>query len=211
VHPWFGHTVGQLPSQTSPDSMTPLPHTGEQLLSLVELQVPRPPPGQQLSLLAHAVCMPAFWHVAWHVPPLASERSWHPTGGQLIGHDVSGSHVSPASGIPLPQLAAQSTSRFAGDVLQPGGQQPSAVVPLQGSCVVEQRALHVAGEPVNVCTSQHCPGVHPVGHEAGGSQVSPAAMSTTPSPQPAQSESFCALHPAGQQRSLPAAEHVLPV
>ncbi len=31
----------------------------------------------------------------------------------------------------------------------------------------------------------------------------------TPSPQPAQSESFCAVHPAGQQRSLPPFEQVL--
>ena len=153
--------------------------------------------------------MPAFWQAAWHVPPFVSERSWHPIGGQLIGHDDSGSHVSPDSGIPLPQLAGQSTSRFAGDVLQPGGQQPSAVIPLQGSTVVEQRALQVAGEPVNVFTSQHCPGVHPAGHEEGGSQVSPAAMSMIPSPQPAQSESFCAVHPVGQHLSLPAIEHVL--
>ena len=60
VHPWFGQLAGQLPSQVSPDSMTPLPHAGAQLLSLVELQVPRPPPGQQLSLFAHAVWLPAF-------------------------------------------------------------------------------------------------------------------------------------------------------
>jgi hypothetical protein len=75
VHPWLGHVAGQLPSHSSPDSITPLPHTGEQSLSLVELQVPVPPPGQQLSLFEHAVCMPAFWQAAWQVPPFASERS----------------------------------------------------------------------------------------------------------------------------------------
>ena len=41
-----------------------------------------------------------------------------------------------------------------------------------------------------------------VGHESGGSQVSP--LSTTPLPQLAeQSESSAALHPAGQQPSPP--------
>ena len=109
------------------------------------------------------------------MPPFASVRSVHATCGQLITHDVKGSHVSPTSTMPLPHVGAQSTSRFEGEVLQPGGQQPSLVVPLQGSWVVEHRALHVAGEPVNVITSQHCPGVHPVGQDAGGSHVSPAA------------------------------------
>jgi hypothetical protein len=100
-------------------------------------------------------------------------------------------------------------SRLAGDVLQLGGQQPSIVVPLHGSCVVEHFALHVAGEPVNVFTSQHCPGVHAVGQVPGGSQVSPAVGSIVPSPHPAQSESFCAVQPMGQHLSLPAFEHVL--
>src|SRR5262249_36847671 len=95
-----------------------------------------------------------------------------------------------------------------GDVLHPGGQQPSLVVPLHGSCVVEHLALHVAGDPVNVFTSQHWPAVHPVGQLAGGSHVSPDDMSMTPSPHPAQSESFCAVQPIGQHLSLPALEHV---
>jgi hypothetical protein len=111
--------------------------------------------------------------------------------------------------MPLPHVAGQSASRFDGDVLQPGGQHPSIVVPLHGSCVVEQRALQVVGDPVNVCTCQHWPGVHMVGQDEGGSHVSPALVSTTPSPQPAQSESFWAVHPAGQHRSLPAFEQVL--
>jgi hypothetical protein len=111
--------------------------------------------------------------------------------------------------MPLPHIAGQSTSRFAGEVLHPGGQQPSLVVPLHGSCVVEQRALHVIGDPVSVFTSQHCPGGHAVGQVDGGSHVSPAVGSTVPSPQAAQSESFCASHPMGQQRSLPVFEQVL--
>jgi hypothetical protein len=129
------------------------------------------------------------------------------------GHDVgqveSGSHVSPVSTVPLPHAAGQSTSRLEEEVLHPGGQQPSDRAPLQTSCVVEHRALHVAAEPVYVFTSQHCPGVQAVGHEDGGSHVSPASVSMTPSPQPAQSESLPAVQPIGQHRSFPATEHVL--
>src|SRR4051794_31488326 len=109
----------------------------------------------------------------------------------------------------LPQLAGQSTSRFEGEVLHPGGQQPSEMLPLQASCVVVHFALHVAGAPVKVLTSQHCPGVQAEGHDEGGSHVSPAVASMVPSPHPAQSESLWALHPAGQQRSFPALEQVL--
>jgi hypothetical protein len=170
VQAWFGHCVGQLaPSQISPISSTPLPQTGVQLLSFTALH----PLGQQPSLFTHAPCVPEVWHWAWQVPPFASVRSVQATCGQVITHDVKGSHVSPTSTMPLPQVPAQSTSRFAGELLQPGGQQPSLVVPLHGSWVVEQRALHVAGEPVYVVTCQHCPGEHPVGHDPGGSHVSP--------------------------------------
>jgi hypothetical protein len=54
VHATCGHEVGQLPSQSSPASTTPLPHTGVQLLSLRELQVL----GQQLSSFTHLVWVP---------------------------------------------------------------------------------------------------------------------------------------------------------
>jgi hypothetical protein len=205
VHPWFGHDVGQLaPSQSSPISRTPFPQTGAQSLSLSELQ----PLGQQPSAFLHAVSVPDVWHCAWHVPPLARVRNVHPTCGHDIGHDESGSHVSPRSTIPLPHVAGQSTSRFEGEVLHPGGQQPSLVVPLHGNWVVEHRELHVAGEPVNVFTSQHCPTEHDVGQVPGGSHVSPADVSIVPSPHPAQSESLWALQPIGQHLSLPAFEHV---
>ena len=53
--------------------------------------------------------------------------------------------------MPLPHTAAQSTSRLAGDVLQPGGQQPSAVVALQGSGVVE-RSAHCIHTPIHRIT-----------------------------------------------------------
>ena len=50
-----------------------------------------------------------------------------------------------------------------------------------------------------------------MGHVPGGSHVSPADGSTVPSPQPAQSESFCAVQPTGQHLSLAAFEHVFGV
>jgi hypothetical protein len=78
-------------------------------------------------------------------------------------------------------------------VLQPGGQQLSIVAPLQASVAV-QRALHVAGEPEYV--SQQW--VHAVGQLDGGSHVSPAFVSTVPSPHPAQSESWPGEQPTGQ-------------
>jgi hypothetical protein len=205
----FGHELGQLPSHCSPASTTPLPQTGVQSLSLSELQVPEPPPGQQLSPFTHAVTVLPFWHDAAHVPPPTSVRSWQPIGGHDIGHEESGSQVSPDSTTPLPQLAGQSTSRLASDVLQPGGQQPSAVVPLHAFCVVVHLKLQVAGDPEGVTTSQQFgPGAQELGHVEGGSHVSPAVVSMNPSPHPAQSESLPAVHPAGQHWSLPAVEHV---
>jgi hypothetical protein len=145
VHATFEQSVGQLScSQNSPGSMTPLPHTAVQLLSLLALH----PAGQHASSLTHVVCVPDTWHTARHVPPLASARKEQPCGAHDIGHDESGSHVSPTSMTPLPHVAGQSASRFAGDVLHPGGQHPSIAAPLHGSCVVEQRALQVAGDPV---------------------------------------------------------------
>src|SRR3954471_10011075 len=57
--------VGQLPSQVSGASTTPLPHLGEQLLSFSALHAL----GQQLSSLAHPVMLPASTHWRWHCVP----------------------------------------------------------------------------------------------------------------------------------------------
>ena len=149
VQPMFAHEVGQFPSRISPDSTTLLPQEGRQLLSFSELHVP---PGQQLSLLMHAVCVPVSWQAAWQVPPFTSARSVHMFCGHVIGQVESGSHVSPDSTIPLPQLTGQSTSRLASDVLQPVGQQLSGIVPLHATGVEVHLALHVAAEPVYVTT-----------------------------------------------------------
>jgi len=109
--------VGQLPSQVSPASTTPLPQLGEQSLSFVESQ----PAGQQPS---------PFWQVEmfwWAqatlqlaaLPVIVSmvQAFW---SSQVVGQLPS--QVSPGSTTPLPQLAEQSLSL---PLLQFGGQQPS--------------------------------------------------------------------------------------
>jgi hypothetical protein len=169
-------------SQISPGSMTPLPHTGMQLLSFAALH----PVGQQLSLLAQPVIMPpsgALTHWTWHAVP-TSARSVHPMFGHIVGQapappsPIPVSQSSPGSTTPLPHTAMQSASWFA---LQPViGQQPSCAeappipqvsVPVATHCLVQ-------AVPCSVYT------VHPTfEHEDGQlpSQFSPDSM--TPLPQ----------------------------
>jgi len=115
---------------------------------------------------------------------------------QLVGHDEGGSHDSPGSITPLPQVGLQFGSLFE---LQPAGQQaslgPQAVI---GSCW--QRAVQLAALPCMLSRVQALPSSQLVGHDEGGSQVSP--ISTTPFPQVAlQLGSLVALQPDGQQPS----------
>ena len=208
--PIAGHVVGQSPSHSSLPSRTPLPHWAAQSLSLVALHAGR---GQQRSLFTHAVCCPETTHWAVHVPGFCSVRRSQAFCGHDDGHCDAGSHSSPVSCRPLPQNAGQSTSTVAAVMLHPGGQQPSLVVPEHPFATVLQRALQRDALPVYVRVSQHTADTHcsAVEHVPGGSHVSPSSGSTTPSPQPAQSLSVAALHPAGQQRSRPAVEHVFGV
>jgi hypothetical protein len=70
--PTAGHADGQLPSQISPASTTPLPQRGAQSPSLVASQAG----GQQPSgAVLHAVCRTSFTHWAWQVLPLTRRRS----------------------------------------------------------------------------------------------------------------------------------------
>jgi hypothetical protein len=183
---------------------------GAQSLSVVALHAGR---GQQPSPFTHAVCWPETMHWAWQVPAFCSVRRLHAFCGHADGHCDAGSHSSPVSCAPLPHTAGQSTSSVAAVWLQPGGQQPSLVRPEHPRATVLHRALHLSALPVYVFVSQHTADTHCSGveHVPGGSHVSPMSGSTTPSPQPAQSLSVAALHPAGQQRSRPAIEHVFGV
>jgi hypothetical protein len=110
--------VGQdAPSQPSPDSTTPLPHTGEQSLSLVALA----PEGQQRSPF-DATVMGRLLHVTLQLSaePFSTSLVHTTPSSQVVGQ--SPSQASPASRTPLPHSTAQSESLFA---LQPPGQQPS--------------------------------------------------------------------------------------
>src|SRR6185503_18079399 len=125
------HDVGQLlaiaVSQVSPLSTTPLTHTAAQSLSLLRLQAPRPPPGQQPSPPVHAViavCVQATLQLAF-APVRASvvhaSPSLHVMPEQTTAAGAT-SQLSPASMRPLPQ-PGQSTSLVG---TQPVGQKPSA-------------------------------------------------------------------------------------
>jgi hypothetical protein len=189
----------------------PLSQTARQSTSVIALHAL----GQQESgvWLHRVMVLPAVQRAVHIAAEPIRSKSWQPLAGQAVGHDVTGSQVSPASTTLLPQVAEQSTSRFAAEVLHSGGQHPSMVVPEQGTATVLQRALQVGALPVKVVTCQQAAGMQlaGVGQVLGGSQVSPAFLSTTPSPQPAQSMSVAAVQPTGQQRSMAAVWQVFGV
>jgi len=87
------------------------------------------------------------------------------------------------------------------DAVHPVGQHESALAPeqaLMGTC--RQAALHVSAEPVICSIVQGSPSSgQVVGHEAGGSQVSPAPM--CPSGQRGAQSLSLVSQPAGQQPS----------
>jgi hypothetical protein len=115
---------------------------------------------------------------------------------QLLGHEEGGSHVSPVSTTPFPQLGEQSLSLLA---LHPGAQQPS---PDLHSVMGEKlhAAEQLAALPVSESMVQALSSLQLVGHVEGRSQVSP--VSTTPFPQLGeQSLSLLALHPGAQHPS----------
>ncbi len=188
------HALGG--SQVSPRSTTPFPQVAEQLLSLLASQ----PPGQQPSPLAQVemVCrahatlqlraLPVIMSIVHEFPSL-----------HVVGQVLCGSHVSPGSSAPLPQLAEQSLSLLA---LQPGGQQPS---PRRHWVIVwrVQAEVQLSALPVSMSTVQALPSLHAKRFTAQvriGSHVSP--LSITPLPQlTLQSLSLLLLQPGGQQRS----------
>ena len=118
-------------SQSSPDSTTPLPHTGWQSGSLLAL----PAGGQQPSAGPTAV-IGVCEQVALQVPAESSVSVVHELlslQSAIVGHlpaplVMPVSQVSPASTTPLPQVEEQSTSVL---WLQPEAQQPSLVAPEQ--------------------------------------------------------------------------------
>jgi hypothetical protein len=185
-----------LGSQVSPASTTPLPHFGVQSESLLALH----PAGQQPSPDTQVV-MAVWLHATLQLALLPVIRSMVQAlpSSQVVGQVDFGSQVSPPSTTPLPQVTEQSESLLA---LHPAGQQPSlkaaqVVIPVWLQATLQLALLPVILSMVHVLASSQ-----EVGQDDAGSQVSPG--STTPLPQVGeQSESLLALHPAGQQPSLP--------
>ena len=172
--------MGQLPSHTSPASLTLFPHLGWQSLSLLALQAG----GQQSSLEAHVVWVREFSQTALQVPAFFSSRSWQPMAGQLLGQVEVGLQVSPGSFTPLPHLTPQSLSLV---LLQPGGQQSSPGMHVACKRSFTHWALQVPA--FTSLRSWHSLAGQAVGQELSGSQVSP--LSLTPLSQAAwQSASF---------------------
>jgi hypothetical protein len=148
----------------------------EQSVSVVELQ----PLGQQPSPEEHAV-MAVLLHTTLQFAELPVSWSWvqASASSQLVGQEVAGSHVSPVSTMPLPQLAEQSKSSAAPHA---AGQQPSPPTHVVMALLL-QAMLHVWALPVSWSWVHALPSSQLVGHEIAGSQVSPD--STMPLPQAA--------------------------
>jgi hypothetical protein len=193
--PTGGQLVGQLaPSHVSPQagSVTPLPHSQLQSLSLVVLQAG----GQQLSPLVQVEIIAPSTHFASQVEELPCRtRRWQPTAGQLVGQLPS--QVSPASTTPFPQWGVQSLSVLA---LQAAGQQPSPFT----HAVCWTSSTHWAWQESGLASRRN---VQPtcgqvVGQLDSGSQCSPQAVSIAPLPHwQVQSLSSAVVQPGGQHES----------
>jgi hypothetical protein len=186
-----GHEDGG--SQVSPVSTAPFPQLGEQSPSLLALH----PGAQQPSPDWHAL-MGVWPQAAEQLAALPARKSMVQAfpSLQLLGHDDGGSQVSPVSTSLFPQLGEQSPSLLA---LHPGAQHPSpdwhAVI-----AVWLQAAEQLLALPARMSMVQAFPSLQLLGHDEGGSQVSP--VSTTSFPQLGeQSLSLLALHPDAQQPS----------
>src|SRR5262249_31343952 len=144
-----------------------------------------------------------FTQSSWIGQSLKSKQLDGQVTGQAPGipGGMPVSQRSEPSTTPLPHTGLQSMSVLK---LQPEGQQPSLVklqrvIALCAHWAVQVCALPTRRSVVHALPSLHCARV---GHDDGGSQVSPA--STTPFPQRGwQSLSLFALQLAGQQLSPP--------
>jgi hypothetical protein len=183
------HVAGQFPSHVSPDSTTPLPHAGRQLLSLFALQ----PAGQQASPPTHIViggCVHRTLHCVG-VPESTSFVQASPSLAQVVRQLPSQS--SPISTTEFPQTGVQLPSLLA---LQPGGQQLSPPMHIVTGVNVHW-TLHCPFDPVRVSEVQGFPSLQVAGQLP--SHVSP--VSTTLFPHTGeQSVSLLALQPGAQQR-----------
>jgi hypothetical protein len=173
-----------------------LPQTGLQLLSLIAFA----PAGQQPSPflgVTTGMCVHFALHLA-ELPTISSVVQGSPSS-HVAGHVLGGSHVSPASSVPFPQLGEQSESLIA---LQPSGQHES----FAAQAVIRvflHSAVQVAASPTIVCFTQASCERHVCSVGQSPSQVSP--RSTIPLPQ------IGARSAAAPAATAPAAAAPLPV
>jgi hypothetical protein len=152
-------------------------------------------PGAQQPSPETAAVIATLLHATLQPEPTRESVVQALLSSHVVGQLLSGSHVSPGSTISLPHTPLQSVSLVA---LQPEAQHPSPAT--QAAIVVnEHRASHVPAEPSSVSVVQLTPSLHVVGHEAP-SHTSPDSTTSLPHTG-AQSPSFVALAPDGQQRS----------
>jgi len=186
-------------SHVSPASMVPLPHRLEQSSSNVKSQ----PAGQQPSPSMH-VTMATFEQATLQLielPVMMSSVHESPSS-QSVGHVLGGSQVSLPLRLPFPQLGEQSLSPGR---LHPDGQHPSPSVQEEMG-EDEHTTSQVEGSPDSESTVQPLPSSQDVGHEPGGSHVSPRSMTAFPQIETPQSLSVVESHPLGQQPSPPTQE-----
>jgi hypothetical protein len=177
----------------------PSPHAALQSLSLACVH----PDGQHISPFVHVV-IAGYEHAALHIAalPISTLLVHAIMSLHIVGQLDGGSHFSGAVTTPSPHVALQSLSL---PIVHPGAQQPS---PPAHAVIgdVAHAALQFAALPVTKSVVHAMPSLHVVGHDDGGSQVSP--ICSTLSPQLAeQSPSVAVVQPAGQHMS--AAPHVV--
>jgi hypothetical protein len=187
------HVVGQLASQVSPGSVTPLPHVGMQSRSLFALQ----PFGQQPSLWTHiTIGLNVHRTLHWDATPVRTSLVHAIPSLQDVGQFPS--HVSFGSVTPLPQVEEQSESFAA---LHPSAQQPSPPAQAVTRGWVHT-TLHSPGVPVSTSPVHGFPSS---GQPAGQFPSQVSLPSTTSFPHDAaQSASLVPSQPSGQQPSASA-------
>jgi len=195
--------VGQLPSQVSPDSRTPLPHRTVQSTSLSELQLGAQQPSPVG--LVHVVIGEVV-HRALHsaAEPVSTSFVQALLSLQLVGQLPS--QTSPGSTVPSPQRGGSAGQSWSPRVrVQPEAQQPSpdtqAVIG-----VLVQVTLHSLAVPVRTSVVHALLSLQVVGQLP--SQVS--LGSTVPLPhRGVQSTSVFALQRPRSQHWSAVAEHVV--
>jgi hypothetical protein len=170
-------TTGQLPSQVSPGSTTPLPQEAEQSLSVALVQLPgqQPSPLTQrvMSLMTQAESQVAALPLTLSV--VQAELSAQEAS---LGQLSLGSQSSPGSRMVLPQTGSQSSSSAAE---QPSPQQPSPFTHSASGAVTQAAAQSV---PSSRTVVQEAPASQLVGQAPGWPAAMAVSQASAPSMTP---------------------------